>query len=56
MKSFAALALASVASAATMTNNDYYFMRYIVEYNKQYNTVEEFNLRKALFAKAHEEI
>jgi cathepsin L len=56
MKSFAALALASVASATVMNNNDYYFMRYIVEFNKGYDTVEEFNMRKANFIKAHEEI
>jgi cathepsin L len=39
-----------------MNNNDYLFMRYIVEFNKEYDTVEEFNMRKANFVKAHEEI
>mgnify|MGYP003353694219 CR=1 FL=1 len=47
MKSFFALALAGAVSATPMTSNDFKFMRYIVEHNKEYNTVDEYNMRKA---------
>jgi len=49
MKSFLALALAGAVSANTMNQDDYKFMRYIVEHNKEYNTIEEFNMRKSNF-------
>jgi hypothetical protein len=49
MKSFLALALAGAVSATTMNQDDYKFMRYIVEHNKEYNTIEEFNMRKSNF-------
>ena len=46
MRSFAAAALFAAVSATQMEANDYEFMRFIVEHNKEYNTVEEFELRK----------
>jgi len=47
MKSFAALALAGVASASQLSSK---FMEYITFHGKSYGTVEEFEFRKALFA------
>ena len=49
MRSFLALALAGAVSATTMHQNDYKFMRWIVEHNKEYSTIEEFNMRKSNF-------
>jgi len=49
MRSFFALALAGAVSATQMDHNDYKFMRYIVEHSKEYNTIEEFNMRKSNF-------
>jgi len=48
MKTFACLALAGVASAITM--NDIKFMDFLAKHGKDYNTIEEFNFRAALFA------
>lgn len=45
MKTFAIAALAGVASAALMSADDYEFMRYVTEFNKFYETVEEFAMR-----------
>ena len=49
MKTFACLALAGVATA--ITQNDIKFMDFLASHGKGYNTIEEFNLRGALFAK-----
>ena len=49
MRSYFALALACAVSATTMDHNEYKFMRYVVEYNKEYSTIEEYNMRKANF-------
>jgi len=49
MKTFVALALAGVATA--ITQNDIKFMDHLAKQGKGYNTIEEFNLRSALFAK-----
>lgn len=51
MKTFAATALAGVASATLMTPNDYEFMRYVTKFNKFYQTVEEFEMRMEQFVK-----
>jgi len=48
MKTFVSLALAGVASA--ITHNDIKFMDYLAKHGKDYNTIEEFNLRAAIFA------
>ena len=56
MQSFFALAFAGVASATLMQSSDYDFMRYITKFNKRYDTVEEFNLRKELYKFADHEI
>jgi hypothetical protein len=51
MRSFLAIALTitGVVSATIMDMDDYKFMKYIVEHNKEYNTIEEFNMRKSNF-------
>jgi C1A family cysteine protease len=51
MRSLAATALAAVASARFMTQQDFDFIQYIAKYGKSYADVEEFNLRAQLFAK-----
>merc|ERR1719242_1018457 len=56
MRSFFALALASVVAAEAMTEADYKFMKYIAEFGKRYATKEEFAARLAIFKKAEEEI
>lgn len=48
MKSFVAVSLTAVASAATFKES---FLQYITKFGKSYTTVEEFNLRMELFAK-----
>lgn len=51
MKTFAAVAtLGAVASATLMQKLDYDFMRFVSAHNKMYGTVEEFDLRKSLYA------
>jgi len=52
MRSFAA-ALLSVATARVMTENDFQFINFVAQHNKNYGTVEEFNMRAALFAETH---
>ena len=49
MKTFVCLALAGVATA--ITQNDIKFMDFLAAHGKDYNTIEEFNFRAALFAK-----
>ena len=51
MRSLLALALtiAGVVSATIMNMEDYKFMKYIVKFNKDYSTIEEFNTRKLNF-------
>ena len=56
MKTFTASLLAAVSSAELLTNFDYKFMKFISEHNKIYKTLEEFNLRKALFGESDEHI
>jgi C1A family cysteine protease len=48
MKSFFALTFAASASAL-LDENDVKFMKYIVEFGKEYKSVEEFNMRKENF-------
>jgi len=50
MKTFVSLALAGVASA--ITQNDIKFMDHLAKHGKGYDTISEFNLRAAIFAKA----
>ena len=52
MKSFAAAAL--VASVTAIDNATFDFMKYVSEHGKSYTTVEEFNMRQALFAERNE--
>ena len=47
-KSFAALALAGVVSA--IDEETFQFMKYLSQFNKSYTSVEEFNVRLALFS------
>ena len=56
MKSFFALALAGAVSATTMDSNDYQFINFVVTHNKEYATVEEYNLRKANYMAMDAEI
>ena len=50
MKTFASIALfGGMAAAKTMSQADYDYMKYVSEHNKQYDSVEEFKMRKALF-------
>ena len=49
MNTFALAALAGVASATIMTNVDYSYMQFVSTFNKFYDTVEEFNMRKELY-------
>jgi cathepsin L/cathepsin H len=56
MRSFAAAALFGAVSATKMDSNDYKFMRYIVEHNKEYNTLEEYNMRKSNYEWMDKEI
>ena len=51
MKTFALAALASVSSATLMTTMDYKFMKWISQYEKFYETVEEFEARYENFKK-----
>jgi C1A family cysteine protease len=55
MKSFAATLFAA-ATARVMTENDFEFINYVAQHNKNYATVEEFNMRAAIFAETHSEI
>ena len=57
MKSFAATVLCTtLAAAEIMTQMDYDFMKYISKFGKEYETVEEFLLRKEIFAEVHKHI
>lgn len=56
MRSFLALALAGAASATVMTSADYEFLNFVATHNKKYDTVEEFNARKEIFAETHAQI
>lgn len=56
MKTFAASLFTAVASAELMTSMDYAFMRYVSSHSKMYQTVEEFNLRKAAYALVDEHV
>lgn len=56
MKTFAASLFAAVTSAELMTSMDYAFMRYVSSHSKMYQTVEEFNLRKAAYALVDEHV
>jgi hypothetical protein len=46
MRSFFALALAGAVSADMLDENDFKFMKYVVEFSKEYKSIEEYNLRK----------
>jgi len=49
MRNFVALSLAGAVSATSMKLSDYKFMRYIVQHNKEYKTLEEFTMRQSNF-------
>ena len=56
MRTFAAAALAAAVSATAMEANDYKFMRFLVDHNKEYKTVEEYNMRKDIYNNLDAEI
>jgi len=37
---------AGVASASVMDENDFKFMKFVVDFSKEYKSIEEFNMRK----------
>ena len=55
MRSFAAVII-SAATARVMTETDYEFIKFVATHAKNYATVEEFNMRAAIFAETHAEI
>ena len=56
MKSFAAAALCSLASAALLEGLEMEFLHYVAQFNKRYGTIEELKFRQALFRAAADEI
>ena len=56
MRSFVAAALTGLTSAAVIDQLTFDFVKYLAENNKSYDTLEEFNLRAAMFAKFDAEI
>ena len=56
MRSFVFAAFAGAVSATAMEASDYQFMRYVVDYSKEYKTVEEYNMRKDIFVALDAEI
>jgi C1A family cysteine protease len=56
MRFFVALAFASAVSATKMEASEYKFMQYIVQHSKEYNTLEEYNMRKENFLRIEAEI
>jgi cathepsin L len=56
MKTFALAAVAATAAATELTAANMAFVRYIAEFNKFYNTTEEFKFRQQIFEEAHEQI
>ena len=56
MKTFAAAALATLASASLIEDIDMEFMKYVAQFNKRYGTLEEFIFRNDLYRKAAQEI
>ena len=55
MKSFAT-ALLTASATAFYSSRDVYHMAYLAKYNKVYDTVEEFNMRKEIFLANDEKI
>merc|ERR1719242_1429774 len=56
MKSFAAAALCSLASASLLQGLDMEFIKYVSQFNKRYGTIEELRFRQDLWRTAHQEI
>ena len=52
MKSFAAAALCSLASAALLEGLEMDFIKYVAQFNKRYGTIEELKFRQALWSAA----
>jgi cathepsin L len=56
MRTFAAAAIAAVASSKMINSQEFEFVQYMAEYGKSYADVEEYNLRFALWQKWDAEI
>jgi C1A family cysteine protease len=56
MKTFTALALATAAIAAPMTDIEYKFINYVAKFGKSYGTKEEYAFRMSIFADKLREI
>ena len=56
MKTFAAAALCSFASAALLEGLEMDFIKYVAQFNKRYGTIEELKFRQGLWSAAAAEI
>jgi predicted transcriptional regulator len=56
MKSFAAALVACTATAVMLDENDLKFVQFMTEHAKEYNSMGEYNLRKARFLEINAEI
>lgn len=56
MKAFITTALAAAVAAIPLDDDDFKFMKYVSGYNKAYDTVEEYEMRKAIFLDRDAEI
>lgn len=56
MRTFATAVLAGLTSAKVLSQTDFDFVQYIAKHGKSYASLEEFNLRSALFHKFDSEI
>ena len=56
MKGFIASAIIGYAAATTLDQNDIEFMRYLAQYNKEYTSIEQYNMRKDRYMQIDAEI
>jgi len=56
MRTFATAILAGLTSAKLLSQTDFDFVEYIAKHGKSYASLEEFNLRSALFHKFDAEV
>ena len=53
MKTFIAAALSAVVCAEELTAEFMHFINYVAKYNKSYESVAEFDMRKEIFLRTH---
>lgn len=56
MKSFVVAALAAIASAKVLSQNDFDFVNFIATHGKSYNSIDEYNLRFERFTATQQAI